>query len=252
MGKVILIGSGKGGVGKTTITANLGLLLAKDGYRVVLIDGDMGLNNLDVALNVEDNVIYDILDVIEGRVKLEQALINVDKEGRLRLLPSSKINVSDKIKPTSFYKIVQEVSMTADFVFIDAPAGIEQGFHRAAYCAHEAIMVTTPHLSAIRDVDRAISVLSTYKLSNIGIVVNRVRNDLLRKGEIIDPESISKLLRYPLYATIPESDRIGIYSIINYSRRDAVNYSYQDLKNMILNDKTEPRKRESFFRRVFK
>ena len=235
MAKIYLVASGKGGVGKTTVCANLGLAYAKDGYKVILVDGDIGLNNLDVTLGVEDKVCYDIVDVLEGKAKLNQALITFDDCKNLKLLPSAKVNVSERIKTPMFRRIVDELSMQADYIFIDAPAGIEYGFHRCAQSAQQAIIVTTPHISAIKDADRAIATLSTYSMRGIGIVVNRLRQDLVDKGEILDAESIADLLRCPLYGVIPESDKIGIYSLIEGKTRDKAKQAYYELKENLIN-----------------
>ncbi len=229
MSKICLVASGKGGVGKTTICANLGIMLAKEGYRVVLIDGDIGLNNLDVAFNVEDKIVYDIVDVIEGKSKIENALLNIDEYGNLKLLPSAKVNVSERIGGAIFSRVVEDVSAYGDIVLIDAPAGIEKNFQRLAMTANEAIIVTTPHLSAIRDADRAISTLNAYNVRKVGIVVNRVRHDLLKRKEILDPETIAELLRCPLYGSITESDKLGLYSIIDLKHKNDVCISYNEI-----------------------
>ncbi|MBQ8178178.1 MAG: septum site-determining protein MinD [Clostridia bacterium] len=234
MAKIYLVASGKGGVGKTTICANLGIAYAKDGYNVILVDGDIGLNNLDVTLGVEDRIRYDIVDVLEGKAKLNQALIAMDGLKNLRLLPSSKVNVSERIRTPMFKKVVDELSEQADYIFIDAPAGIEYGFHRCATASQQAIIVTTPHISAIKDADKAIATLSTYSLKGIGIVVNRVRQDLVDKGEVLDAESIADLLRCPLYGVIPESDRIGIYSVVEGRGRDKARFAYDQLKDNLI------------------
>ncbi len=234
MARTILIASGKGGVGKTTVTANLGLKLAKEGYRTLLIDGDIGLNNLDVALGVEDKVVYDIIDVIEGRAKIKQALVEDNEGTGLKLLPSAKAHCSDRVKAGTFTSIVTEAQLYADYVLIDAPAGVELGFHRTACSAREAIIVTTPHVSAVKDADRVLSLLGTYDIRGIGLVVNRVRGDLEVKGETLDARSIAELLRLPLYGVIPESDRIGVYSTISNRMHDKASIAYDMLKDVIL------------------
>ena len=253
MSKVCLIASGKGGVGKTTVCANLGLSLARDGYRVVLIDGDMGLNNLDVVLNVESRVVYDVVDVIEGKVKIEQALLNVNNKGTLKLLASCKVNASDRISNGSFRRVVDEVSEFADIVLIDAPAGIENNFHRTAISANEAIIVTTPHLSAIRDADRVNSTLLTYNMKKVGLVVNRLRYDLLKRKEILDAESIAELLSCQLYGSIPENDKIGVYSTIDERYRNEAHTAYELLKDNWLNGKQMAKSKlgRGMFRRFF-
>ena len=234
MAKIYLVASGKGGVGKTTVCANLGIIYALAGYNVILIDADIGLNNLDVVLNVEDKIVYDIVDVIENRVKISQALVEVDGVKNLRLLSSGRVKVSERITGAMFSNVVNEIAQIADIILIDAPAGIENGFHRAASASQEAIIVTTPHVSAIKDADRAIGILSTYHLKGIGLVVNRFRNDLYLKGEILDSISIAELLKIPLYGTIPESDRIGIYSTILGGYKDKSFKAYKDIQQKLV------------------
>ena len=253
MAKVYLVASGKGGVGKTTVCANLGILFARDGYKVILVDADISLNNLDVTLGVEEDVKYDMLDVLENRVKLYQALVRVGEYDNLKLLSSSKINAPNRVATQMFINLINEASQIADIVLIDAPAGIENNFHRAASAANEAIIVTTPHVSAIKDADRAIGVLSTYGMSGIGIVVNRFRQDLFNKGEILDPDSIAELLRAPLYGVIPESDKLGVYSTIIGYGRDKAKQAYQEIEHALLSGKISKSKKEKegFFRRIF-
>ena len=253
MAKIYLIASGKGGVGKTTICANLGIIYAQQGYKVVLIDADMGLNNLDVTLGIEDKIKFDLIDVLDSRVKLSQALVDIEGVPNLKLLASTKVNVSERVNTQMFINLVNEISLQSDFIFIDAPAGIENGFHRAASAANEAIIVTTSHISAIKDADRAIGVLSTYGLKGIGLIVNRFRKDLFNKGEILDAESISELLRIPLYGVVPESDKLGIYSnIISYNNDKAKQSYYEISKNLCIDQQSGIQSRkQSFFRRLF-
>ncbi len=252
MAKVYLIASGKGGVGKTTVCANLGIVYASAGYKVVLIDGDIGLNNLDVTLGVEHLVTYDLIDVLEGKAKMRDALLKIGEHPNLMLLASGRLNVSERIRTHHFRAVVDEVSESCDVVLIDAPAGIEHGFHRVASVADEAIIVTTPHVSAIKDADRTIGLLSTYSLKGIGIVVNRVRKDLLNKGEILDSESIGELLRCPVYGVIPENDKLGVYATID-SHHDKA-YAYFDaLRQQIsLRQGMAFQKERGLFRRIFR
>ena len=252
MSKVYLVASGKGGVGKTTVCANLGLAFASEGYSVALVDADIGLNNLDVALGVEDRVTYDLVDVIEERVRLNKAMIEVSPN--LVLLPSSKINVSDRVSASMLRKVVADIRLSADVVFIDAPAGIDVGLHRAASCATEAIIVTTPHVSAIKDADRTIGVLSTYPIKGMGVVVNRYRSDLFNRGEILDAESIAEILHVPLYGAIPESDKIGVYSTIEGYGRDKAKQAYYDVRDTLKNggrSRNGRKNNSNFFRRLF-
>lgn len=202
----IVVTSGKGGVGKTTVTALLGRKLADRGHRVVLVDGDVGLNNLDVVMGIEHKVVYDIGDVIDGRCKLSQALV-VDKDSGVEVLPSfsRKFDISAQ----AFRGVVD--SLRADFVLIDCPAGIEEGFHRAVSSADEGVVVTTPSPSAIRDGDKVVALLSSYRLLDVGLVVNRVRSDMVRRGEMLSPSEIGNLLHLGVWGVIPEDDHVTVF-----------------------------------------
>ena len=204
----IVITSGKGGVGKTTITATLGRRLSADGFKVALVDGDVGLNNLDVVTGIESRVVYDVGDVLSGRCRPLQALV-LDSESSMRVLPSS-VNSSD-VSAQAFRGVVDSLSGAFDFVLIDCPAGIEHGFHRAVSAADEAIVVTTPSASAIRDADKVLRLLSTYRLRDVSLVVNRVRADMVAKGEMLSASEVAKLLHATLVGIIPDDDVITIF-----------------------------------------
>ena len=184
MARKIVITSGKGGVGKTTVTANLGIQLASRGFKVVLVDADIGLNNLDVVMGVENKISYDVMDVLEGRCKVGQALIRDALYQNLAILPSTRINTGKKITAAEF-KLVIEKLKTADFVLIDCPAGIDLGFHRAVSAAGEACVVVTPALSSVRDSDKVLGLLASYKLERVSLIINRIRPDLVAKGDIV-------------------------------------------------------------------
>ena len=203
----IVVTSGKGGVGKTTVTATLGRKLARSGYRVVLVDGDVGLNNLDVVTAIERRVVYDMSDVLSGKCRAFQALVS-DTESPMRILPSSKD--STLLTAQAFRGIVDGFS-EFDFVIIDCPAGIEHGFHRAISSADEALVVTTPSASAIRDADKVIGLLAGYRLADVSLVVNRVRPDMVVRGEMIGASEIGSLLHTPVVGVIPEDDMITLY-----------------------------------------
>ena len=221
----LVVTSGKGGVGKTTITALLGRKLAMLGYKVVLVDGDVGLNNLDVVMGIEHKVVYDVSDVLDGRCKLSQALV-VDSESGVSVLPSSsrKLNVS----PQAFRGII-DTMRGVDFVIIDCPAGIDEGFHRAVSSANEAIVVTTPSASAIRDADKVRSLLSSYRLQDVSLVVNRVRYDMVRRGEMLSFKEIGNLLHLPVVGVIPEDDHVTIYQQLGRVPDFAVSEKYGDI-----------------------
>ncbi len=207
MARKIVITSGKGGVGKTTICANLGYALATDGLKVLLMDADIGLNNLDVVLGVENKIVYDLVDVISGRCRPKQALIQDFFVSNLYILPSNQMylnfDVSDKL-----CGILDQLDDFFDYILIDCPAGIEGGFSRAIACASEAIVVTTPHLSAIRDADKVVSILASKHISLIGTIVNRVRGDLVVDGEMLAVEEIGKYLKTDILGVVPEDDFI--------------------------------------------
>lgn len=202
----IVITSGKGGVGKTTVTAALGRKISDAGFSVVLVDGDVGLNNLDVAVGVESRVVYDIGDALAGKCRVAQALVD-DRESTMRVLPSSKNNAL--ITAQAFRGVLD--CLTCDFILIDCPAGIEQGFHRAVSAADEALVVTTPSASAIRDADKVLALLSSYRLNDVGLVVNRVRYDMVQRGEMLGAAEIGRLLHTPPVGIIPEDDCITLY-----------------------------------------
>ena len=176
----IVITSGKGGVGKTTVVASLGRALSDLGKNVVLVDADVGLNNLDVVMALEHKVVYDIVDVISGRCRVSQALIE-DAESGLFILPSSSDN---PLMTAQTFRNVIDSLVGFDYVLIDCPAGIENGFHRAVSSAREAIVVTTPAVSAIRDADKVVSLLAGYQMQNVSVIINRVRGDMVSRGEM--------------------------------------------------------------------
>ena len=206
--QTIVITSGKGGVGKTTVTACLGRAMARQGSRVALMDADFGLNNLDVVLGLENKVVYDIADVIENRCRVRQALI--ESERNLCLLPSAHGYLGERVTAQNLRLILNSLAVTFDYTLIDCPAGIEAGFKRAVTAADRAIVVTTPHISAIRDANKVSTLLASYKLKP-SLVVNRVRGDLLASGKIPSPTDISEILKIELDGVIKETD--GVYGL---------------------------------------
>jgi septum site-determining protein MinD len=228
VGRKIVLTSGKGGVGKTTITANLGIALAMLSKKIVLVDADIGLNNLDVAMGVENKIVYDIGDAAENRCRLKQALIQDECFSSLYTLPSAKSIEPNKISSKVFSQITEELSQDFDYVLIDCPAGIEDGFHRAVSGASEALVVTTPHISAVRDADKVISLLSSYSIKKVSLIVNRLKGKLVKDGSMMDAKDISQLLRTPLAGAIPDDDNININSQINKTKnmKDAAQLSY--------------------------
>ena len=208
MARKIDLTSGKGGVGKTTVAANLGMCLAAAGERVVLADTDFGLNNIDVVCGVEDLIHYDMADVIEGRCRAKQALVRHPRSPNLYILASYRRDPDQYISPQAVRLVLDGLSRSFDYILIDCPAGIEAGFHRAVASAEEAIVVTTPHVSSLRDADKAISVLKSYRLKSVDLVVNMVRGDMIVDGEILSPREIADALKTPLLGAIPQDDGV--------------------------------------------
>ena len=217
MTRKIVITSGKGGVGKTTVCCNLGVQLAKRGNRVIVCDLDFGLNNVDVVLGVENRAVYDVVDAIEGRCRPRQALVQHPRYPTLYSLSSNRI-LERYVSPQAVRLILDSLAPQYDFILIDSPAGIEDGFHRAVSCADEGLVVTTPHISAMRDADRVAGVLKSYRLKNVGLAVNLVRKDFIRRGEIILPQEIADALRLPLVSVIPEEDKLFLDNVTERSR----------------------------------
>lgn len=208
MARKFVVTSGKGGVGKTTVCANIGASLAHNRQRVCILDVDIGLNNLDVVMGVEGKITFDIVDCIEGKCRLKQALIQDVNEPYLYILPSTQSLNSDRITKTQIKAIVDELSYSFDFILIDCPAGIDLGFHRAVFSASEAIVVTTPHISAIKDASKVVDILTTYELCNVNLIVNRVRGDLVADKSMLAVEEIAKIFDIPLVGVVPEDDAI--------------------------------------------
>ena len=179
MGKVLVVTSGKGGVGKTTTSANIGTGLALEGYKVLLIDTDIGLRNLDVVMGLENRIVYDLIDVIEGRCKIKQALIRDKRNKKLSLLPAAQTREKTDINQEQMKELIEAIRDDFDFIIIDCPAGIEQGFKNAIAAVDEAVVVTTPEISAVRDADRIIGLLEANEIKNIKLIINRLRIEMV-------------------------------------------------------------------------
>ncbi|MEN6414486.1 MAG: septum site-determining protein MinD [Veillonellales bacterium] len=210
MGEVIVITSGKGGVGKTTTTANLGTGFALMGKKVVLVDADIGLRNLDVVMGLENRIVYDLVDVTEGNCRLKQALIRDKRYETLYLLPAAQTRDKTAVNPDQMRLLCQDLAQEFDYVLIDCPAGIEQGFKNAIAGADRAIIVTTPEVSAVRDADRIIGLLESEGKSNPKLIVNRIRPQMVKKGDMMDIDDIIEILAVDLLGIIPEDEYIVI------------------------------------------
>nr|WP_317356556.1 septum site-determining protein MinD [uncultured Tyzzerella sp.] len=210
MSEVIVITSGKGGVGKTTTSANLGTGLALCGKKVAMIDADIGLRNLDVIMGLENRIVYDLIDVVEGNCRLKQALIKDKRYDNLFLLPAAQTRDKDAVSPEQMQKLCDTLKEDFDYVIIDCPAGIEQGFKNAIAGADKAIVVTTPEVSAVRDADRIIGLLEANELTDPMLILNRIRVDMVRKGDMMAMEDVTEILAIDILGIVPDDESIVI------------------------------------------
>lgn len=210
MGEVIVITSGKGGVGKTTTTANVGTGLAMLNKKVVMIDTDIGLRNLDVVMGLENRIVYNLVDVIEGNCRVKQALIRDKKYDCLYLMPSAQTKDKNAVTPEQMKKLTEELLEDFDYVLLDCPAGIEQGFLNAIAGADRALVVTTPEVSAIRDADRIIGLLEANEIKDIKLIVNRLRTDLIKRGDMMSVEDVADILSVDLIGAVPDDENVVI------------------------------------------
>ena len=210
MSEVMVITSGKGGVGKTTTTANIGTGLALLGYSVVLIDTDIGLRNLDVVMGLENRIIYNLVDVVEGNCRMKQALIRDKRCQNLYLLPSAQTRDKSSVNPGQMRKLVEDLREEFDYILLDCPAGIEQGFQNAIAGADRALVVTTPEVSAIRDADRIIGLLEASQMQEIDLIVNRVRMDMVRRGDMMSVADVADILAVNVIGAVPDDEDVVI------------------------------------------
>ena len=257
MGEVIVVTSGKGGVGKTTTTANLGSALALEGKKVVLVDTDIGLRNLDVVMGLENRIVYDIVDVVEEKCKLRQALIKDKRFDELFLLPAAQTRDKSAVNEKQMKELTDKLREEFDYIIIDCPAGIEQGFKNAIAGADRAVVVTTAEISAIRDADRIIGLLEASEIKNPELIVNRLRPNMVKKGEMMDVEDIVDLLSINLIGVVPDDEYIitqtnkGEPVISN--KRAPSGKSYLEIAKRILGENIEvtiPGRKEGFFAKL--
>lgn len=208
MGEAIVVTSGKGGVGKTTTTANIGTALALMDNKVCLIDTDIGLRNLDVIMGLENRIIYDIVDVIQGRCKTSQALIKDKRFDDLALLPAAQTSDKTEVTEEGMQAIIAELKQDYDYIIIDCPAGIEQGFQNAVSGADKAIVVTTPEKSSVRDADRIVGLLEQRDIEPPSLVINRIRNHMMKNGDMMDIDEIVQVLSIDLIGIVLDDDEV--------------------------------------------
>jgi septum site-determining protein MinD len=210
--QVITVTSGKGGVGKTTAVANLAVALASGGSKVVCIDGDIGLRNLDVILGLENRIVYDIVDVIEGRCRLKQAMIRDKKLPGLYLIPAAQTRDKNAVSASDMNRLVKELRSECDFVLIDSPAGIERGFKNAIAPADRVLVVTNPEVSAVRDADRVIGILEAEDKGPGSLIINRLNPALVKKQDMLSADDVLDLLAIELIGIVPEDEGVLVGS----------------------------------------
>lgn len=217
MVRKIVVTSGKGGVGKTTLAVSLAVHLSKKGERVLVCDGDFGLNNADVLLGLEDEPCFDVVDVIEGKCRAKQALVRAKGNACLYLLPSNRSQPERFVSAQALKLVLDALSPQFDYILIDCPSGLADGFHRAVSVADEAIVVTTPQIISLRDADKTLSALKSYRLKSISLLLNRVRGEQVLNGDVPSPKQVAELLKTPLLAVVPELPEL--YSSVCFENR---------------------------------
>src|SRR5512133_2370139 len=207
---VATITSGKGGVGKTTTTANLAVALAMSGKKVVCIDGDIGLRNLDVVLGLENRIVYDLVDVVEGRCRLRQAMIRDKRLPELYLIPAAQTRDKSAISPSDMVRLCDDLRPEFDWVLIDSPAGIERGFRNAVAPADIVIVVTNPEVSAVRDADRIIGLVEAEEKGPARLIINRIKPEMVKRGDVLDVADVWEIVRIDLLGIVPEDEHIVV------------------------------------------
>lgn len=212
LGKVITVTSGKGGVGKTTVTANLATALAKLGRKVVALDTDIGLRNLDVVMGLENRIVYDLVDVVEGRCRLRQAMIKDKRLENLSLIPAAQTRDKMAVSPSDMVMVCDQLREEMDYVFIDCPAGIERGFQNAIAPADQVLIVTNPEVSAVRDADRIIGLVEAEMKGPAKLIINRLKPDMVERGDMLSIDDVLEILAIDIIGVVPEDENVLVAS----------------------------------------
>lgn len=264
MGEVIVITSGKGGVGKTTTTANIGAALAQMGKKVAMLDTDIGLRNLDIVMGLENRIVYDIVNVVEGVCRPKQALIKDKRFMNLYVMPAAQSKDKSALSPGGMIKLCNELKNYFDYIIIDCPAGIEQGFQNAVAAADSAIIVTTPEVSSIRDADRVIGLLEAREIHKHSLIINKMRSDMVRKGDMLTVNDIVEILAEELIGVIPDDESVIVSTnrgepAVLSSGRSSAGLAYKNIARRItgeaipiLNEGSKKKKREGFLSKLFR
>jgi septum site-determining protein MinD len=206
--KVFTVTSGKGGVGKTTTTANLGVALARQGHKIVVIDADIGLRNLDIVMGLENRIVYDLVDIVEGRARWRQAMIKHKQLPELHLIPAAQSREKNAISPADMIHLVDKLRDEFDFILIDSPAGIERGFRNAVAPADEVLIVTNPEVSAVRDADRIIGLIEAENKGPAHLILNRLKASAVKRGEMLSADDVMDILAIKVIGVVPEDDQV--------------------------------------------
>lgn len=238
--KVVTISSGKGGVGKTTTTANLGVALAQEGQKVVCIDGDIGLRNLDVILGLENRIVYDLVDVVEGRCRIRQAMIRDKRLPELFLIPAAQTRDKSAVSPSDMIRLCEEIKDEMDWIIIDSPAGIERGFRNALAPADIVFVVTNPEVSSVRDADRIIGLVEAEEKGPAQLILNRVNLRLTKQGDMLSTEDVLELLAIKLIGVIPEDESVVVASNrgqpVTFSKDSRAGQAYRNIAKRMLGE----------------
>jgi septum site-determining protein MinD len=238
--KVITIASGKGGVGKTTSVANIAVALAAHGQKVTCIDGDIGLRNLDVVLGLENRIVYDLVDVIEGRCRLRQAMIRDKRLAELYLIPAAQTRDKTAVSPSDMVRLCDELRPEVDWILIDSPAGIERGFKNAIAAADRVLVMTNPEVSAVRDADRVIGLLEAEGKGPAALVINRLNPVMVRRGDMLSVEDVLDLLAIDLIGIVPEDESVVVASNkgmpLAFDGRNRAGQAFQNIARRLMGE----------------
>jgi septum site-determining protein MinD len=254
---VLTVSSGKGGVGKTTTTANLGVALASRGQKVVCIDGDIGLRNLDVVLGLENRIVYDLVDVVEGRCRLRQAMIRDKRLPELYLIPAAQTRDKSAVSPSDMVRLCDDLRSDFDWILIDSPAGIERGFRNALAPADVVLVVTNPDVSAVRDADRIIGLVDAEEKGPARLIINRLNPSMVKRGDMLTPEDVLELLAIELIGIVPEDENVIMSTNrgqpVAFDGKSRAGTAYQNIARRLRGEKVpfmDLEEKDGFFHRI--
>lgn len=238
--KIVTITSGKGGVGKTTATANISVALAQLGQKIVCIDSDIGLRNLDIVLGLENRIVYDLVDVIEGRCRIRQAMIKDKRFEELYLIPAAQTREKNAVSPSDMIELCNEIKDDFDWIIIDSPAGIERGFKNAIAAANEVLIITNPDVSAVRDADRIIGIIESEEKGPARLIINRLNTEMVKRGDMLDSEDVLELLAIKLIGIVPEDENVikstNIGKPVVTDERSIAGKAFQNIARRLMGD----------------